>query len=289
MTCSPVVDCISRNVTTSHWSGLSNQALSDLRVRFHLNRCHPTFMSVLSLFLHCSSGARSCKSQLSSRTWPGTRGDDKEPIVSASILCVIQDCSSHPSIHPATVGNLPRQGPGLSLFGFPSCQDIVHGSRLAPCANEPSAGTGSTRLTVLRLDQRVLAYLCTVRIHSETFRRTSPTKPTVRESFPHRVRCQIRNSECNVHSRCCDHDVQSGQRSLSCRVLSTSRSSNSTRQRHCTSRHELLPHVSELAVASADCTHHMRNVSGRQSLRRSFSHLERVSPFVVLMVVPRFR
>ena len=41
-TCYPVVCCISRGVLTSHWSGSCNQLLSDLRVRFHLNRCHQT-------------------------------------------------------------------------------------------------------------------------------------------------------------------------------------------------------------------------------------------------------
>ena len=47
---SPVIQGISKNVVTSYWSEPSNQALSDLRVRFHLNCCHPTLVSVLGLF-----------------------------------------------------------------------------------------------------------------------------------------------------------------------------------------------------------------------------------------------
>ena len=47
---SSVIQGISQNVVTTHWSEPSNQALSDLRVRFHFNRCHPTLVSVLGLF-----------------------------------------------------------------------------------------------------------------------------------------------------------------------------------------------------------------------------------------------
>ena len=50
LTCSPVVYCISRNQVTAQWSGPSNEALSDLRVCFHLKRCHPTCAPALGLF-----------------------------------------------------------------------------------------------------------------------------------------------------------------------------------------------------------------------------------------------
>ena len=51
VTYSPVVHCISRHIVSSHWPGPSNKALSGLCLRFNLNRCHPTFLSVLGLFL----------------------------------------------------------------------------------------------------------------------------------------------------------------------------------------------------------------------------------------------
>ena len=47
---SPVIQGISQNVVTTHWSEPSNQALSVLRVRFHVNRCHPTLLSILGMF-----------------------------------------------------------------------------------------------------------------------------------------------------------------------------------------------------------------------------------------------
>ena len=158
---------------------------------------------------------------------PQERGQEyegmiQEPIVSASIHCVVQDCLSHPSTHPATFGNLLYQLPGLPLFGFPSCEDISHGSRLAPRAS------GSTKIPRPSAWSKSSLLMCTMRIHSETLRRTRPTKPTVRETLPQRVRYLIWNSGCNVHSRCCVHDVQNGQR------LPTSRSSHPLRQRHLT-------------------------------------------------------
>ena len=41
---------ISKNTVASHWSGPPSKTLSDLRVRFHLNRFHPTSVSTLGLF-----------------------------------------------------------------------------------------------------------------------------------------------------------------------------------------------------------------------------------------------
>ena len=244
-------------------------------------------MSVLACFLHQPSCSRSCTSELSSRTWP-TRGNDprthglgKYPLCCTRLffasvnssrweICLVNVQVFHCSVsHHAKISRMVLD---LLHMSVSFIRNRVH-------KDSPSFG----------LIKEFLAHLCTIRIHSETFRRTSPTKPTVRESLPNRVRCQFWNSECSVHSRCCDHDVQSGQTSLSCRVLSTSRSSNSTRQRHCTSRHELLPPISELAVASADCTHHMRNVSWLQSLRRSFSLLEKSCSICATDGCPRFR
>ena len=88
---------VSRNVVASHWPGPSYQALSDLRVRFHLNCCLPTFVSVLGLVPE--PALRLERGQVHEWMIP-------KPIVSASIHCVVQDCFSHPSTHPATVGNL---------------------------------------------------------------------------------------------------------------------------------------------------------------------------------------
>ena len=50
LTCSPVVHWIPKNPVATHWSGPPSETLSDLRVRFHLNRFHPTFVSTLDLF-----------------------------------------------------------------------------------------------------------------------------------------------------------------------------------------------------------------------------------------------
>ena len=66
--------------------------------------------------------------------------------------------------------------------------------------------------TSVGLIKEFFADLCNMRNHSETFRPTSPTRQTVRESLPRRVRCQIWKLGCNLHSRCCVHDVQNGQR-----------------------------------------------------------------------------
>ena len=46
LTCSPRVLCISRNVVTSHQPGSLKQALSDVSVGFHLDRCLPTLVYI---------------------------------------------------------------------------------------------------------------------------------------------------------------------------------------------------------------------------------------------------
>ena len=117
-----LVYCISKNV---------------LRVRFHLNRCHPTFVSVLGLFLELA---------LWLQEW--------------QICYVLKDVARNtrrcPSTHPATVRNLFRHCPGRPSFGFPSCEDISLASRPIPCASEFQQEQGPQRFHVLRLDQRIL-------------------------------------------------------------------------------------------------------------------------------------
>ena len=73
LTCSPVVHWISKNTVASHRAGPSSKTLSDLRVRFHLNRFHPTFVSTLgACFRNRPSSSRSGRSE----SWPRTRRDD---------------------------------------------------------------------------------------------------------------------------------------------------------------------------------------------------------------------
>ena len=151
-------------------------------------------------FLNWPSGSRSGESALSSRTWRGTRGDDPEthslgkyPSFLLKIvfrtsqliqqhleICIVNVQVFHCSVHHAKISSMV-----LDLLHVP-----VSYSRNWVHKNSTSSG----------LVKAFLADLCTMRILSETFRRTSPTKPTVRGSLPQRVKCLIWNSGCNVNS-----------------------------------------------------------------------------------------
>ena len=135
----------------------------------------------------------------------------QEPVVSASIHCVVEECVSHPSTHPATVHYAKISGMVL---------DFLHVS-VSFSKNRVHKDS-----TPFGLTKEFLADLCTMRIHSETCRRTSATKPTVRESLPPRVRCLIWNSGCTAHSPILRprRSERSTSSSVCCCVPSTSRS-----------------------------------------------------------------
>ena len=144
------------NVVISHGSGPSSQALSNLCVGSHLDRCHQTFVSVLCLFfLNWPSSSRNGRSVLSSRTWPGTRGADpithrlaKYPLCCERLFVASVNSSNYCLDICLVNVHLPR-------FGCPSREDISHGSHLAPCATEPQQEPGPHRFSVLRLGLRI--------------------------------------------------------------------------------------------------------------------------------------
>ena len=107
---------ISTNVVTSPWSGPSNQALSDLRVRFHSSGCHPIFVSILGLFPERA---------LRLQEWqilncPQERGEEHE----------------RDDPRNRCLGKYP---------GFPSCEDLAWFST-CPMCQEASGGTKSTKI-----------------------------------------------------------------------------------------------------------------------------------------------
>ena len=146
----PVAHCISRNVE-SPLIGLNLPiiALCDLRVRFHLNRYHPTVVPVLACFLNHPFGSRSGQEH---------EGMIQQPIASPRNYCVVkQDCFS------ASV-NSSQQLLEICLVDVQvfHCSahsprwDISNSARLAPCASVKQQAQGPERFHVLRLDQEIL-------------------------------------------------------------------------------------------------------------------------------------
>ena len=159
------------------------------------------------------------------------RNTRDDPIVSATIHCVVQDCFfSHPTTHLETVGNPPRQCPGLPLFGFP-CEKIS-----CMVLELPHMPVSVSRNGVHK-DCTFFGLMCAIRNHSETFRRTSPTQPILRESGRHGVRCLILEfwMQCvfrMLRPRCSDLSTSS---SLCSGVPPTCRSAHPLRRSHWTS------------------------------------------------------
>ena len=122
-------------------------------------------------FLNQSSGCRSGRSELTLMS-AARNTSGRSP--NSYFLCKYTFCCtrivSHQLTHPATVVILTRQ----CRPGFPPCEETSHGSRLARCVPEKdSTSFGWSKKSCL---------ICAMR-HSETFRRTSQTKPTMRESL----------------------------------------------------------------------------------------------------------
>ena len=161
LTCSPPVQCISRSVVSSHWSGPSRS-----RPPQSLPSCFGVCTG--SVFLKWPSRSRSGRSELSSRKWPVTRGDVPTthclgkytlcckrwfPSVSSSRqlldICLVNVQVFHRSVsHHAKIRRMALDLPNVPLS---DSKNKVH---------EDSASFG--------LIKELLADLCTMRIH-ETF------------------------------------------------------------------------------------------------------------------------
>ena len=202
--------------------------------RFHLNRCHPAFLSVLGLFLELAPRLQEWRNL----HCPQERGQEQEEMIPKLSLgkypwfllkivfrtsqliqqhleiCIVNVQVFHCSVHHAKISSMV-----LDLLHVP-----VSFSRNWVHKNSTSSG----------FVKAFLADLCTMRILSETFRRTSPTKPTVRESLPQRVE----TSDLDFWMHCAFLIMRprgaerSASSSLCCGVPSSSRSSHPLRQRH---------------------------------------------------------